>query len=160
MTHTNSIQIRPMEVIDFRFIRRLAAEQFQFTRPPRYVLWLLKRTDSRFCMVAKDKKIGLVAYLLSLPIDISRGKALYVWQLAATPRGHRIGAVHSLLLELRKLVRRLRIQSIVFSAVPDSAEYRAIRRYAKSLSGDSPRAQRRLPSVVSRNEWEFVIRVK
>jgi hypothetical protein len=154
------IRIRTMEIDDFRFIRHLASKQFQFTRPPRYVLWLLTRTNSRSCIVAEDTKHGPVAYLLSLPVNNSRAKALYVWQLAASNRGRRNGAIHLLLLELRKLVRKMRIRSLVFTAVPDSPEYRAIRRYAKTLSGGAPRAQQSLPLRVSQNEHEFVIRVR
>jgi hypothetical protein len=149
-----------MEVDDFRFIRQLASKQFQFTRPPRYVLWLLTRTNSRSCIVAEDGKHGPIAYMLSLPVTSSREKTLYVWQLAASTQGRRNGAIHLMLLALRKLVRRMRIRSLVFTAVPDSPEYRAIRRYAKTLSGGAPRAKHSLPSRVSLNEHEFVIRVR
>src|SRR5579864_2040026 len=158
--NSQPIRIRPMEVSDFRFIRRLASTQFQFTCPPRYVLWLLARTNSRNCIVAEDSKYGPVAYLLSLPVSTSRERVLYVWQLAASPRGRSNGAIHLLLLALRKMVRKTRIQSLVFTAVPDSPEYRAIRRYAKALSGSGPRSSQSLPSTVSRNEHEFVIRVR
>jgi len=154
------VRVRPMEIDDFRFIQRLASKQFQFTRPPRYVLWLLKRTNSRSCMVAEDATHGLAGYLLSLPVNTSREKSLYVWQLAASPRGRRNDAIHLLLLALRKLVRRTRVRSVVFTAVSDSPEYRAIRRYAKALSGGAPRCARSLPSSVSKNEDEFVIRVR
>jgi hypothetical protein len=154
------INVRPLEVEDFGFVRRLASKQSNFTLPPHYVLWLLRQTNSRSCMVAEDTKYGPVAYLLSLPVNTSREKALYVWQLAASARGRRNGAIHLLLLALRKLVRRMRIQSLVFTAVPDSPEYRAIRRYAKTLSGGAPRAKQSLPMRVSPNEHEFVIRVR
>jgi hypothetical protein len=154
------IRIRLMEVDDFRFIRNLASKQFQFTRPPHYVLWLMTRTNSRTCIVAEDTKHGPVAYLLSLPVNTSHEKALYVWQLAASTRGRRIGAIHLLLLALRDLVRRMRIRSLIFTAVPDSPEYRAIRRYAKTLSGGAPRAKQSLPVRVSLNEHEFVIKVR
>jgi hypothetical protein len=152
--------VRPMEVSDFQFIRRLASTQFQFTRPPYYVLWLLKRTNSQFCMVVDPKRLGPVAYMLSLPVSNTRNKHLYVWQLAATPQGHQKGAIHLLLLALRKLVRRKGVRSLSFTTVPGSKEYRVIRRYANTLSGAAPRSQVRLPSIVSRNEHEFVIRVK
>jgi hypothetical protein len=153
------VHVRSMKVDDFRFIRKLASKQFQFTRPPRYVLWLLTRTNARSCMVAEDAKHGPVAYLLSLSVNTSREKTLYVWQLAASPRGRRNGAIHSLLLALRELVRRTRIRSLVFTAVPDSPEYRVVGRYAKTLSAGAPRSRGRLPRTVSRNEGEFVIRV-
>ena len=160
MQHSAKIRVRPMEVEDFQFIRQLASKQFQFTRPPRYVLWLLTRTNSRSCIVAENAKHGPVAYLLSLPVNTSREKTLYVWQLAASLRGRRNGAIHLLLLALRRLVRKMRIQALVFTAVPDSPEYRAIRRYAKTLSGGTPRAKLSLPLIVSQNEHEFVIRVR
>jgi hypothetical protein len=153
------IRIRPMEVDDFRFIRHLASKQFQFTRPPHYVLWLLTRTNSRSCIIAEDTKHGPVAYLLSLPVNTPREKALYVWQLAASPRGRRSGAVHLLLLALRKLVRRMRMRFIIFSAVPDSPEFRAIRRQARTLFGAVPHPRHVLPSGVSRTEHEFIVRV-
>jgi hypothetical protein len=154
------IRIRPMEVDDFRFIRQLASKQFQFTRPPHYVLWLLTRTNSRSCIVAEDIKHGPVAYLLSLPVNTSREKALYVWQLAASPQGRRNGAIHLLLLALRKFVHRTGIRFLVFSAVPESPEFRAIRRQAHTIFGTVRDSRLALPSGVSRNEYEFVIRVR
>jgi hypothetical protein len=158
--NSNPVHVRPMQVDDFRFIQRLASKQFQFTRPPRYVLWLLTRTNSRSCIVADDSKHGPVAYLLSLPVNTSHEKTLYVWQLAASSRGRRNGAIHLLLLALRKMVRREQIRSVVFTSVPNSPEYRAIIRYARALSGGAPRSAQRLPSIVSQNEHEFVIKVK
>jgi hypothetical protein len=153
------VHVRPMETDDFRFIRDLASKQFQFTQPPHYVLWLLTRTNSQSCMVAEDAKHGPVAYLLSLPVNTSRERALYVWQLAASLRGRRNGAVHLLLLELRKLVRRMRMRFIIFSAVPDSPEFRAIRRQARTLFGAVPHPRHVLPPGVSRTEHEFVVKV-
>ena len=158
--NSQPIRVRPMEVDDFRFIRQLASKQFQFTRPPHYVLWLLTRTNSRSCIVAEDAKCGPVAYLLSLPVSTSRVGALYIWQLAASSRGRRSGAIHLLLLGLRKFVRSMRIRILVFSAVPDSPEFRAIRRQARAIFGTVRDAHHVLPSRVSRNEREFVIRVR
>jgi hypothetical protein len=157
---SQTIRVRPMQVSDFQFIRRLASTQFQFTCPPRYVLWLLTRTNSRNSIVADDTKYGPVAYLLSLPVNTSRESALYVWQLAASSRGRRSGAIHLLLLALRKFVRRSRIRVLIFSAVPDSPEFRAIRRLARTTFGAVRDSRRVLPSGVSRNEHEFIIRVK
>lgn len=158
--NSNPLHVRPMQVDDFRFIQRLASKQFQFTRPPRYVLWLLTRTNSQFCIVAEDSKHHPMAYLLSLPVSKSREKNLYVWQLAASSRGRRNGAIHLLLLALRKMVRRERIRSVIFTSVPNSPECRAITRYARALSGGAPRSAQRLPPIVSQNEHEFVIRAK
>lgn len=152
--------VRQMDDSDFRFIRNLASKQFQFTRPPPYVLWLLTRTNPKSCLVAMDAKHGPVGYLLSLPVSTSGEKSLYVWQLAASPRGRRSGAIHLLLLELRRLVRRTHTRFITFSTVPDSPEFRAIRRLARAVFGAVPHYRHVLPQGVSRKEHEFIIRVK
>ncbi len=159
MRPSKCIRIRPLEVPDFRFVRRLAAKQTNFTIPPLFVLWLLKQTNARSCIVAEHVKLGPVAYLLSLPVSAPRGKVLYVWQLAVSASGRRTGAINVLLLALRTLVRRMRVQSLLFTAVPDSPEFRAIRRYAYTLSADMPRSHQVLPSIVSRNEREFILKV-
>jgi hypothetical protein len=110
--------------------------------------------------VAEHAKLGPIAYLLSLPIHKSQVKALYVWQLAASASGRRTGAIHLLLLSLRTLVRRMPVKLIVFSAIPDSPDFRAIRRYAYALFGDVPHSHQKLPSTVSRNEFEFMLKVR
>jgi hypothetical protein len=154
------IRVRPLKVSDFGFIRRLASKQANFTVPPLFVLWLLKQTNSPSCMVAEHVRVGPVAYLLSLPVSKRGGKVLYVWQLAASAGGRRTGAIDMLLLRLRAFVRRMRVRSLLFTAIPDSPEFRAIRRYAYTLSAGRPRSHRELPSMVSRNEHEFTIRVR
>jgi hypothetical protein len=160
MQHSKKIRIRSLEVSDFGFIRRLAAKPRNFTCPPPYVLWLLTKAHSESCMVAEHATLGPVAYLLSLPVKTSRGKALYVWQLAASADGQRTGAVNVLLLALRTLVRRMRMHALLFTAIPNSPEFRAIRRYAYTLSGHMPLPREKLPDSVCRNEQEFVIKVR
>ena len=160
MQRSKLIRIRPLEVSDFRFVRRLASKQSNFTVPPLFVLWLLKQTNSRSCMVAEHTKLGPVAYLLSLPVNGPRRKILYVWQLAASASGRRTGAINVLLLALRTYVRRTRVHSLLFTAVPSSPEFRAIRRYAYILSADMPRTHQEVPSIISRNEHEFVDKVR
>jgi hypothetical protein len=154
------IRVRPLEVTDFGFIRRLASKKANFTVPPLYILWLLKQANSRSCLVAEHVKLGPVAYLLSLPGSKPRGKVLYVWQLATSATGQRTGAIDMLLLELRTFVRRTGIRSLHFTAIPHSPEFRAIRRYAYTLSAGRPRSHQKLPSMVSRNEREFTITVR
>jgi ribosomal protein S18 acetylase RimI-like enzyme len=154
-----AVRVRPMEVADFRFVQNLASKQFQFTRPPRYVLWLLTRTNSRSCMVVEQAKHGRLAYLLSLRVNTSREKALYVWQLAASPKGQRNGGVHLLLLALRKLIRSAGIRFVIFSSVPKSPEFRAIRRQARTLFGAVPHSRSELPPGISPKEHEFIIKV-
>jgi hypothetical protein len=160
MRNSKWIRVRPLKISDFRFIRRLASKQPNFTSPPHYVLWLLKETNPRSCFVVEHARLGPVAYLLSLPVNKSPVKALYVWQLAASASGRRTGAIHLLLLALRTLVRRMRVKLIVFSAIPHSPDFRAIRRYAYTLFGDAPRSHQKLPSAVSRNEFEFMLKVR
>jgi hypothetical protein len=160
MQRSKWIRVRPLQVSDFRFVRRLASKQPNFTSPPHYVLWLLKETNPRSCLVVEHARLGPIAYLLSLPVNNPHIKTLYVWQLAASASGQRTGAIHLLLLALRSLVRRMRVKLIVFSAIPNSLDFRVIRRYAYTLFGEAPRSRQRLPSTVSRNEFEFVIKVR
>jgi hypothetical protein len=151
--------VRPLKVSDFGFIRRLASKKGNFTVPPPYVLWLLKQTNSRSCMVAEHVELGLVAYLLALRVNTSRGKVLYVWQLAASKRGLSEGGIHELLLALRSFMRRVRVQRVLFTADPESPEFRAVRRYAYSLFGAAPRSGQNLPASVSQSEREFFVKV-
>jgi hypothetical protein len=160
MQHSKKIRVRSLEVSDFGFIRRLAAKPHNFTCPPPYVLWLLKKAHSESCLVAEHAKLGPVAYLLSLPVKTSYGKALYVWQFATSADGLRTGATNVLLLALRTLVHRMRVHALFFTAVPDSPEFRAIRRYAYALSGHTPLPRENLPDTVCRNEREYVIKVR
>jgi hypothetical protein len=160
MRHSKWIRVRPLQVSDFRFIRRLASKQPNFTSPPHYVLWLLKETNPRSCLVAEHAKLGPLAYLLSLPVHESQVKTLYVWQLAASASGQRTGAIHLLLVALRTLARRMRLKSVFFTAIPDSPDFRAIRRYAYALSRAVPRSHQRLPSTVSRSEFEFILKLR
>jgi len=154
------IRVRPLEVSDFRFVRRLALKQTNFTVPPLYILWLLKQTNARSCLVADHVKFGPVAYVLSLLVSKPKRKVLYVWQLAVSASGRRTGALDELLLGLRSFVRRTRTRSLLFTAVPYSPEFRAIRRYAYTLSARGLRPSQKLPTIVSRNEREFVITVR
>jgi hypothetical protein len=160
MRSSKWIRVRPLEVSDFRFIRRLASKKANFTVPPPYVLWLLKQTNSPSCMVAEHANLGPVGYLLSLLVGTPRGNVLYVWQLAASKSGLSEGGIHELLLALRSFMRRKRVQRVFFTAIPQSPELRAIRRYAYSLFGSALRSKQILPTSVSRSEHEFVVRVR
>jgi hypothetical protein len=160
MRRSNWIRVRPLEVSDFRFIQRLASRKPSFTVPPPYVLWLLKQTNSSSCIVAEHAKLGPVGYLLSLLVATPRENVLYVWQLAASESGLSEGGIHELLLTLRSFIRRKRVRKVRFTAMPQSPELRAIRRYAYSLFGTELRSQEIVPASVSRGEREFVVRVK
>ncbi len=156
------VRVRPLEVADFGFIRRLASRQAGFTIPPFYVLWLLKQTNSRSCLVARHVKQGPVAYLLSILVTTRQGKDLYIWQLAASKSGLHLGATEVLLLALRKFVLRMHVRRVFFTTVPESPQFRAFRRYAYVLSGGGAalRPRRNLPPMVSRREREFVVMVR
>ena len=106
MSITSShIHIRRLEVSDFAFVRGLASEQPNFTIPPPYVLWLLLKIRRNVCLIAEDDRVGPVAYLLAVPVQPSN--SLYVWQLAASEKGKRGGAVLQLLRELQRITRTM-----------------------------------------------------
>jgi hypothetical protein len=154
------IQVRALEPNDFAFVRRLSSRQSGFTVPPPYVLWLLRRTNPKSCIIAEHKKYGPLAYLLAAVGADPKDKMLYVWQLAASPRGKRTGAIDVILLALRDFVRRERVRGVLFSVEPGSSKFRAIKRYAYSLSARGFKAGKPLPNIVSRKEREYTIRVK
>ena len=159
MQSSKWIRVRPIKTSDFSFIRRIASKQIHFTVPPLFVLWLLKRTNSRSCMVAEHLKFGPVAYLLSILVCERRQKVLYIWQLAASARGVRTGAIDETLLALRDFVRRKDVKRLFFTVDPASPEYRAIRRYAYSLFGRRLASGKVLPRSISLTEREYMVRV-
>lgn len=160
MQRSKWIRIRPLQVSDFPFIRRLASKHHNFTVPPMYVLWLLQQTNARCCLVAEHKKFGPVAYLLSIFVNGRSDRILYVWQLAASQRGLRLGATEVLLVGLRSFVREKRVKKVSFTSVPGCADFRVIRRYAYSLFGAAVRSVQEVPYSVSRNERQFVVPVR
>jgi hypothetical protein len=111
-------------------------------------------------MIAERGKFARVGYLLSIFVGTQKRKMLYVWQLAASKNGLPAGAIHDLLLALRSFMRRKQVQRVFFTAVPKSAELRAIRRYAYSLFGTPLRDQQVVPASVSRGEREFMVKIK
>jgi hypothetical protein len=110
-------------------------------------------------MVVEHATLGPVAYLLSILVCEPRGKILYVWQLASSTQGVRIGAIDVALLGLKALVRRIGVHKVLFTVDPGSSEYRAIRRYARSLFGSGLAIGQLLPGSVSRKEREYVVKV-
>jgi hypothetical protein len=158
MQSSKSIRVRPLKVTDFGFIRRLASRQNHFTVPPLYVLWLLKRTNPRCCLVVEHATSGPVTYLLSMMV-YGREKSLYVWQLAASKRGVDMGAVDVALIALRAFVRKAGVRKVFFTIHPSSPEFRAIRRYAYSLFGSRLVIGEAFPRSISRDEREYVVKV-
>jgi hypothetical protein len=155
---TSHVHVRQLEVGDFSFVRELAARQPNFTVPPPYVLWLLLRIKDAVCLVAERGTEGPLAYLLAVPME-APSKAMYVWQLAATDRGGRLHAPMVLLHQLYGIARQLRISAIGFSAVPGSAEYRAIRQCVWEISATKPETVGVLPTLVSQNEIEYRVQL-
>jgi hypothetical protein len=158
--HTSRrLRARPLAVSDFAFIRRLASTNGNFTIPPPYVLWLLKRTNHDSCIVVEHPRFGPVAYVLSILAFEPRESVLYVWQLAASKRGTKCGAIDVALLALRAFVRRSRVKRVVFTMDPKSYEFRAVRRYVYALSGARVGSGPFLPPGISRHEREYVVRL-
>lgn len=150
----SKIHVRRLEVADFSFVRDLAAKQSNFTIPPPYVLWLLLKIKGDICLVAEHDTYGPVAYLLAVPVE-SPPASVYIWQLASSDRGKRYKAAYELMVELRKLTRALGTRSVIFSALPGSAAYRAVRRYARELASSNAELTTVLPTIVAPGEHEF-----
>lgn len=151
-----SIRVRPMELGDFSFVRDLAAQQSNFTIPPPYVLWLLTKIRGGFCVVAEHKRLGLMAYLLAVPISRTR-KSILIWQLARVKGASRVPAIPAILRALKEFTGRERIRSISFSASPGTTTHRMIQRYSFSTFGRHAIEVSDLPSLVAPNESEFLI---
>lgn len=155
------IHVRQMEVGDFDFVRNLAAKQANFTVPPPYVLWLVLRIKDAICLVSERGTEGPVAYLLAVPIE-APSKAIFVWQLASSDASQPGDATLALLVELREIVRRLRVRRIAFSTVPESSTFRLIQTYAKRVFSANPHPVSMLPAKIGSNEkvYQFEVRLE
>jgi hypothetical protein len=154
MPAISHIHVRQMEIGDFDFVRELAAMQPNFTVPAPYVLWLLLRIRDAVCLVADHSSEGPLAYLLAVPIE-GPGNALYLWQLAASETGQKRNAIETLLGEGYKIAQKLHIDTLSFSAVPNSPAFRLIRRYALRFLSRTPEATTAIPQLVCPNEKEY-----
>jgi len=153
------IHVRPLEIGDFEFVRRLASKQPSFTVPSAYILWLLLKIDGAICLISEHSTEGPLAYLLALPVKDPR-HSVFVWQFAASEGPEREAASLALLTESSEVAARLEVENVVFSCVPNSAEYRAIRRYARKIFSSVPRALSSLPPLVNPSEREFLLPLK
>jgi hypothetical protein len=154
MPDISHIHVRPLEIGDFNFVRKLASKQRNFTIPPVYVLWLIVRIKGAACFVAEDSDRGRAGYLLAVPIE-SPEESLFVWQLAAAPGGEQEKATLALLVALREFASDRHIRAIAFSMEPRSAAYRLISRYTNKLAASSPRLTSVLPPIVAEDESEY-----
>lgn len=155
----SKIRVRPLQVADFTFVRELAAEQTNFTIPPPYVLWLLLKIKGDICLVAEDETGALISYLLAVPIE-QPANSLYVWQLAVSEDAPPMESVQPLLFQLRNITKTIGTKSIIFSTIPKSSAYRAIRRYCRSVFNAEPSPTVVLPKVVAPLETEFRITLR
>ncbi len=148
--------MRRLRVDDFDFVRELAAKQSNFTIPPPYVLWLLTRVRGDICLVAEEEGAGPVAYLLAVPVEKPQN-AFYVWQLAARPNARSHVSVLPLLKKLFEITESQEISSMFFSAIPNSAAFRRIRRYARTVWSATPKVTSTLSGIVAPGEVEYRI---
>jgi len=157
-TTSSELHVRRLQIKDFSFVRDLASEQPNFTIPPPYVLWLLLKIRRSVALIAEREDSGPVGYLLAVPVV--QPKTLYVWQLALSKRDkHGEGAL-LLLSKLRNIASRQKASYIMFSAMPGSATYRAIRRSVLKISGTVPELITPLPAIIAPHESEYCVRLR
>jgi hypothetical protein len=156
MTNISHIHVRELEIADFNFVRELASKQSNFTVPSPYILWLFLRIKGSICLVAEESEKGVVGYLLALPVEAPEA-SVFVWQLAASPKAPRSKIILALLKEFRKRITESHVFRVLFSSVPNSVAYRAVRHYAWEIFASVPRKQNMLPSSIDANEAEFIL---
>jgi len=154
MPEKKGISVRPIRVADFEFIRELASEQPNFTIPPVYVLWLLCKIKGDICLLAETEAGEPLGYLLSVPLT-NPVSSLFVWQLASKHPIAASSAVRILVQQLKALCLEVGFKTIYFSAVPDSAAFRALRRYIKDIFSVDPVSTGVLHEMVAPGETEF-----
>jgi hypothetical protein len=158
MSDISHIHVRQLEIADFDFVRQLASKQSNFTVPPPYILWLFLRLKGAICLVAEESERGLVGYLLALPVEPPEA-SIFVWQLAASHKMPQSKIILALLREFRKKISESHVFRVLFSSVPNSVVYRAVRHYAWEIFASVPTRQNMLPSSIDANEAEFILHV-
>jgi hypothetical protein len=158
MATASHIHVRPLEIGDFNFVRELASMQPNFTVPPVYVLWLMLKIKGAVSLVAEHSSDGLLGYLIAIPIE-GPADSMFVWQLAASRAPRRAKATMALLTEFRRIINELSIKVVFFSSVPHSAVFRTLRGYARKVFSSVPDPLNALPSEVSAEECEFVLKL-
>lgn len=147
--------MRKLRIDDFSFVRKLASKYSNFTIPPIYVLWLLTKIKGDICLVAEEEGKGPVAYLLAVPIEDPLN-SIFVWQLSSGIRS-RGEPIIALLTKLHEITRKNRTRSILFSAIPDSAHFRVLRRHLGKVTRVAPRKTKLLPGIIAPGETEYRI---
>jgi hypothetical protein len=154
-----SLLVRPVEVSDFEFVRRLAARIEGYTVPPTYVLWMFCRFYPQFCVVAEGPRGVRLAYLLAMPVEVRSG-AVFVWQVASTFKGQRLHAGTELAQHLRTVAGKQDRHRILFTTVPRSASEKLVTSLAERVFHTSPRLGSPLPKSASVGEYEYSLFVQ
>ena len=152
----DSILVRPITIEDFQFVRDLAAEQQNFTIPPPYVLWLLSRVEGQVCLIATSVSGVPLGYLLAVRVEVP-SHSVFVWQLASINGRPGVDAATSLLLNLRNYAKCRRVERIVFSAIPESASFRVIKKHCQDVFSALPKEIGSLPRIIAPGEHEYVL---
>jgi hypothetical protein len=147
------LSVRPAAVSDSEFIGALASTILGYTVPPPYVLWMFERFHKGWCAVVRGDGNPL-GYILAFPVN---RRAVFVWQLACTKEGERLHASDALAGYIRRLMVKGGYRQIVFTNVPQSVAERAVRLIARRIFKVSIRKKSRLPKLISRQEWEYVL---
>jgi hypothetical protein len=157
MSKAKTIRVRQMTEADFAFVRELASKQPNFTIPPPYVLWLLQKVDAQLCMLAEDLNSDAAGYLLAVPMK-KPAKSIFIWQLASARPETVI--TEAIMDRLRELAIARGIKSISFSARPNSAAFRRIRRLVGQYSATGPSFLSALAPGIAPGEEEFNVALK
>lgn len=153
---SSTIRVRPLDLRDFTFVRELAARQANFTIPAPYVLWWLLKVKGSVCLIAEKPDERQLGYLLALPThDPANG--MFVWQLATSGKREDSPVIRDLLCALRDSLTSKDVDYISFTALDQSATFRAIRRDALSVFDAVPTLVSGLPELVAPGESEYRI---
>jgi hypothetical protein len=158
VTTLSALRVRRLQIDDFSFVRDLASRQPNFTIPPPYVLWLLLKIRNSVALIAELEGTGPIGYLLAVPVG--QPKTLYVWQLATSRADKHGDGTVLLLAKLRNIASRRNTSSLMFSTMPGSAIYRAIRRNALRIFGAVPELRKPLPAMIAPHESEYCVRLR
>jgi hypothetical protein len=108
--------------------------------------------------VAEDAEGGRLAYLLAVPLSAPKG-SMFIWQLASR-EGEVSEAVLVLVRGLKRICDEQHVTSLFFTSDPDSAGFRAIRRYVQTVFDTEPVRTSALHAVIAPGEVEFRVKLR
>lgn len=135
-----NIRVRSMKASDVSFVQELSALQKNFSVPPADLLHfgiIGGFPDGN--LVAVDQHGDRLGYLTSLIMSNRRG--VFVWQIAVTHKGSRLGAARAMLGKLNTVIRNGKyshVRRIYFTMFP-RVEKSWGRKVAKRVFGAYPR---------------------